>query len=187
MEFPTANNVLNLLYMSIWKRAGHIQCRIVIVMRHSVSLNLAKPVECRGKPSKHHTVRLTWPWIAKVSNNIWEIRQKKILTHKDVHEWCLAKRLKILGLQTKPVCRVSESYRGGQPKLLPTGLSWLRLTVIENKNVTGKLSSFFHPPAGRGFAQVFGRKDYSDTWNANNSASVILPTQMEQTEIVFDL
>lgn len=54
----------------------------------------------------------------------------------------------------KPFWRVSVSYRGWQPKLSHSGLLWLRLTVVEIKNITGKLLTFFyclafHSPAER--------------------------------------
>lgn len=46
----------------------------------------------------------------------------------------------------KPVCVVSESYRGGLLKLLHTGLAWLQpiVTKVENENKTAKLSPFIH-------------------------------------------
>lgn len=44
---------------------------------------------------------------------------------------------------------VSRSYRGGQPKRTRSGLSRLQPTVVENKNVTGQLSTFFHHLAGQ--------------------------------------
>lgn len=60
MEFPTANNLLIFFTCPSGKEPiGHIQCRAVIVMRSSVTLNLAKPVDCRLKHLKHHIVRLT--------------------------------------------------------------------------------------------------------------------------------
>lgn len=49
------------------------------------------------------------------------------------------------------VRRVSNSYRGGQRKLLRSGSLWLLPTVVENKNITEKLSFFFHRPAGGDF------------------------------------
>lgn len=47
----------------------------------------------------------------------------------------------------KPVCRMSDSNRGGQPKLSRSGLSWLRPKVIESKNGTGKLLRLHKFPA----------------------------------------
>lgn len=47
-------------------------------------------------------------------------------------------------LSNKPDGTVSASYRGGQVKLSPAGLSCLWPTAVENKNATGKLSSLFH-------------------------------------------
>lgn len=49
----------------------------------------------------------------------------------------------------EPARRVSASYRGGQQRL--SRLWWLRPTAVENKKVTGKLSSFivFDSLAGR--------------------------------------
>lgn len=46
-------------------------------------------------------------------------------------------------------CGVSESYSGGQPKLLCSGLVCLRPlgTKIENRNISGK--RFSHRPVGR--------------------------------------
>lgn len=47
--------------------------------------------------------------------------------------------------ETLPVLRrtLSETYRGGQMKRSRPGSSWLRRTIVENRNITGKMSSFF--------------------------------------------
>lgn len=59
----------------------------------------------------------------------------------------------------KPTPSVTDCYKGGQPKHSDSGLLPLRPSGGGNKNVTGKLSSFFHRPTGR------------DTWTANKHAN----------------
>lgn len=58
--------------------------------------------------------------------------------------------LRLEGAAQANLC-VSESYRGGQLKLLLcSGLARLRSIVTndESENISAKLSSFFHCPAG---------------------------------------
>lgn len=88
----------------------------------------------------------------------------------------------------KPVCGVRESYRGGQPKLLWSGLAWLRtaVTKVENKTLTAKLLFFFDRPTGfnfMGYLYVSCSGDYSNT-HANNNNSVVLLTPVRSMGIV---
>lgn len=62
-----------------------------------------------------------------------------------------------------------------------SGLSWLQLTVVENGNVTGKLSSWRDVLDVR----VFGSREYSGTLSAKNNASVVLLTWGALMEFTF--
>lgn len=74
-----------------------------------------------------------------------------------------------------PVCGVSESYRGGQPKLLWSELSWWQpaVTSVENKNITGKLTAFSYCPAWTHF-NGDNMGCFIETWSPNNDSIVLL-------------
>lgn len=75
-------------------------------------------------------------------NAPWELRKRAVGCFGESEGWGSG------GKQTR--CTASESYRHCQSKLQCSGLARLQSTVtkVENKNISGKLTAYFHRPDG---------------------------------------
>lgn len=78
-----------------------------------------------------------------------------------------------------------SSFMLGVEWVLWSGLWWFGPTVVENRNCRLSFTAWLDETRIRTTWNVPSSRGYTDTWSANNYASIVLLTQVAQMEFAF--